>query len=436
MPRNKVNARSVALELLAWVLQRGRPFDEALSRNRNWHSLADRDRAFARLIAATVIRRMGQLDAVIDAFLDKPLKARNPNLRNILRLGAAQLLFLETPAHAAVSTSLDLAGQEAGLAGFKGLMNAILRRIDREGKSLLEGLDAGRLTLPGWLWESWSKAYGEEETRAVAEALLQEPDLDITVKEKAETWARRLGGTALPWGAVRCHDQRGEVSRMAGFDEGAWWVQDLAASLTIRALGSLEGVEALDLCAAPGGKTAALAAAGARVTALERAAGRVKRLQENLSRLKLPVTVEAGDVLHWRPAKAAELVVLDAPCSATGILRRHPDIKLLRKPEELDSLRRLQGRLLSAAAEMTAAGGTLLYIVCSLQPEEGPDQISAFLSSELGATFERKPFSREDLFGHEELLNAEGDFRSLPSHLKELGGIDGFYACRLTRKAL
>ncbi len=435
MARTKVNARGVALELLGWVLERGRPFDEAFARNRNWSQLTGRDRAFARLLAATILRRMGQLDALIDACLDKPLKPRQLELRNILRLGTVQLVFLDTPPHAAVSTSLQLADGQPQLAGYKGLINAVLRRLSQEGKALAEKQDAAKLTLPDWLWTRWSSAYGEDQARAIGNALLLEPALDITVKEKAETWARRLGGSAVPWGAVRCSEARGEVANMPGYEDGAWWVQDLAASLTIRLLGPLEGINTIDLCAAPGGKTAALAAAGAKVTAVERAMGRVGRLQENMARLKLPATIEAGDVLHWRPRRPADLVLLDAPCSATGTMRRHPDIKFLRKPEEIESLARVQQRLLQAASSMTAADGTLVYIVCSLEPEEGPRQIEAFLRSENGSDFQRLPFDEAAVFGHSEFLDREGAFRSLPCHLPELGGIDGFYACRLKRQS-
>jgi 16S rRNA (cytosine967-C5)-methyltransferase len=428
---SKPNARQIALDLLQQVLVAHRPLDDALARDRAWARLSRRDRAFARLLTITVLRRLGQLDALIDTLMERPLKPRQAELRNILRLGAAQLLILGTPPHAAVSTSLDLAERGGRLAGFKGLISAVLHRLSRDGEALLAEQDAARLSLPDWLWQRWSDTYGEATTRAVAEELLIEAPLDLTVKEKPDTWARRLEGKALPWGSVRLDAHRGEITNLPGFKDGAWWVQDAAAALTVRFLGSLEGKVAIDLCAAPGGKTAALAVAGAEVTAVDRSAARMERLKQNMTRLKLPVRSVVADALQWRPGALADLVVLDAPCSATGTLRRHPDIKHLKGPEEIESLAQLQDNLLAAAAEMVAPGGTLLYIVCSLEPEEGPAQVEAFLGK--NAAFARRALRSEEIFGLDEVIDDRGDFRSLPCHLATEGGLDGFYLCRLER---
>ena len=429
MPRHKATSRSVALDLLDWVLERNQPLEEGLARNRDWHGLTARDRAFARLLATTALRRLGQLDAVIDACMERPLKHRQVELRNLLRLGAVQLLFLETAPHAAVSTSLDLADFRPHLSGFKGLLNAVLRRLATEGRALIANQDAARLSLPDWLWDRWAEIYGEAQTRAIADAMLKDPPLDITVKEKAETLARRMSGTAFPWNAVRIGAPRGSVTELPGFKEGHWWVQDIAASLSIRFLGPLKGKKAIDLCAAPGGKTAVLAAAGAEVTAVDRAAGRMEKLRQNLDRLEMRVRVVPSDILHWRPDSPADLVVLDAPCSATGTLRRHPDIKILKRPEDILSLIRRQGEMLRAASAMVKPGGMLLYIVCSLEREEGPDLIKSFLEER--TAFNRKVILPEELFGLDELIDDEGDIRSLPCHLQAQGGIDGFYVCRM-----
>ena len=286
MSRHKATARGVALEFLSWVLDRRRSLDDALARHQGWSQLTARDRAFARLLTATVLRRLAQIDQLLAACLDRPLKARQGELQNILRLGAAQLMFLETPAHAAVSTALELA-ERPHLNGYKGLINAVLRRLAREGPEHAQAQDAARLAVPDWLWERWCSAYGEAATRRIGEALLSDPPLDVSTKEKSEVWARRLGGQTYPWGSVRIAEARGEIPSLPGYEDGAWWVQDLAAALTTRILGPLSGVRTLDLCAAPGGKTAALLMAGAEVTAVERAVGRVARLKENLARLKL-----------------------------------------------------------------------------------------------------------------------------------------------------
>ena len=433
MPGHKATSRSVALDLLDWVLERKQPLEDGLARNRDWRGLTVRDRAFARLLAATTLRRLGQLDAAIDACMERPLKPRQVELRNILRLGAVQLLFLDTAPHAAVSTSLDLVEFRPHLSGFKGLLNAVLRRLANEGATLIAQQDSARLALPDWLWNRWVDTYGQAQTRAIAQAVLTDPPLDISVKEKAETWARRMSGTPFPWNAVRVGAPRGSVTELPGYEEGHWWVQDIAASLSIRFLGSLEGKRALDLCAAPGGKTAVLAAAGAEVTAVDRAAGRMEKLRRNMERLGFHARVVPSDILYWRPDSPADLVVLDAPCSATGTLRRHPDIKLLKRLEDIQSLARRQGEMLRAAATMVEPGGVLLYIVCSLEPEEGPDLITAFLEEQ--TAFTRQAIRPEELFDFGELIDEHGDIRSLPCHLQAQGGIDGFYVCRMQRRS-
>ncbi|MGF1591780.1 MAG: RsmB/NOP family class I SAM-dependent RNA methyltransferase [Kiloniellaceae bacterium] len=425
------DARKTALALLRAVLDDGRPLDEALARNPHLAKLEARDRAFARLLATTCLRRLGQVDAAIDHCLDRPIRAKDVALRHILRLGAVQLLFLETPPHAAVSTALDLA-RGPRLAGQRGLLNAVLRRLSREGAILVEGQDAPRLDTPDWLWSSWCAAYGEATARAIAAAHLVEPPLDLSCKESAEGWADRLGATLLPGGSLRLPAGQGDVTRLPGYAEGAWWVQDAAAALPARLLGEVSGKTVIDLCAAPGGKTAQLAAAGAEVIAVERSAERLKRLRENLDRLQLAAALVEGDAASWQPPAPADAVLLDAPCSATGTLRRHPDIAWLKDKAQIASLTAAQDRLLAHAVAMAKPGGLLVYAVCSLQPEEGPQRIHALLSSD--DRVERLPLAAEELPGFEDCVTPEGDLRSLPCHLPEQGGLDGFYACRLRRK--
>jgi 16S rRNA (cytosine967-C5)-methyltransferase len=261
-------------------------------------------------------------------------------------------------------------------------------------------------------------------------AHLAEPPLDLSVKTEPEHWAARVGGQVLPTGTVRLAGQ-GAVTALPGFAAGAWWVQDVAASLPARLLGSVDGRTVIDLCAAPGGKTAQLAAAGARVTAVERDALRLSRLADNLRRLSLSASVVAADVESWRPPAAADAVLLDAPCTATGTIRRHPDLSWARRPGDVVRLAKIQDRLLRAAAEMVRPGGVLVYAVCSLQPEEGPQRIAALLAS--GAPYRREPVVGGDVGGLDMLIDAAGDLRSLPCHLADSGGMDGFYACRLRR---
>jgi 16S rRNA (cytosine967-C5)-methyltransferase len=425
--------RRVAADLLAAVLRKRRPLDEALAAHPGMAALEGRDRALARQLVATTLRRLGQIDAIIDSCLGKPLPERAALVRDLMRLGAAQLLFLRIPAHAAIDTSVAQAAGRAGAAGYKGLINAVLRRIDRERAALLAAHAAPSLNTPDWLWRSWVAAYGEATAAAVAAVHLADPPIDISVAGDPAAWAERLQATVLPTGSLRRAPDAEEtrIDRLPGFEEGAWWVQDAAAAIPARLLGDIAGKQVIDLCAAPGGKTAQLAAAGGNVTAVERSPARLKRLEENMRRLHLPGTLIGADATGWRPSAPADAVLLDAPCSATGTIRRHPDIPWLKQPDELPKLTALQDRLLDAAVAMTRPGGTLVYAVCSLQPEEGPQRIDALLGR--GGAVERLPIRAEEIPALAPLLTGEGDLRTLPHHWADEGGMDGFYICRLRR---
>ena len=424
-------ARSVAIDLVGAVLRRRRSLDDAIEESAEMAGLAARDRAFARLLVATVLRRLGQIDALIAHCLSTPLPPRAAPVHDMLRLGIAQLLFLRTPAHAAVATTVDLAGAR-GFVSHKGLVNAVLRRLSLEGPGLAEQQDAARLDTPPWLWDSWSGAYGEATCRAIAIAHLKEAPLDVTVRGDAARWCAALDATVLPTGTLR-RGSGGAIAALPGYAEGAWWVQDVAAALPARLFPDLAGRRALDLCAAPGGKTAQLAAAGARVTAIDRSQRRLDRLVANLRRLDLAVEAVVADAGAWQPAEKAPAVLLDAPCTATGAVRRHPDVPHLKTPEDVTRLAAVQERLLAAAGAMVAPGGTLVYCTCSLEAAEGPQQIARFLAQ--GAPFRRVPIAAAELGGRAEFLTAEGDLRTLPCHLAEFDGIDGFYAARLQRLA-
>ena len=389
--------------------------------------MSARDRAFARLLVATVLRRLGQIDAVIGHCLDRPLPEKLARVHDVLRLGAAQLLFLGTPAYAAIDTSVTLT---AGGASRTGLVNAVLRRMAREGADLVAAQDAARLNTPGWLWQAWDAAFGEATARAIAEVHLAEPPLDLSVKGDAAMWAKRLGAEVLPTGGLRLATG-GAVTDLAGYEDGAWWVQDAAAALPARLLGDVAGRRVLDLCAAPGGKTAQLAAAGARVTALDMAPARMRLLRQNLARLSLPAEIVEANVLEYRAPQPYPFILLDAPCTATGTIRRHPDIARLKTVEDVAHMAALQGRLVRAAASMLAPGGVLVYAVCSLQQEECAPVIESFLAEDLQVT--RLPIAVSELNALGEAVTPSGDLRTLPCHLSHMGGMDGFYACRLWR---
>ncbi len=424
---SSLKARAAALAVLQEVLHHRRPLEEAVKENGPWIVLSLRDRAFARLLVATVLRRLGRIDALIDHCLERPLGPRLLPVRDVLRLGVCQLLFVDTPPHAAVDTAVALAAP----AG-KGLVNAVLRRLAREGRSLAAAQDPVRYDVPDWLWRSWSAAYGPDLARAIAEASLMEAPLDVSVQEDALLWAERLAARLLPTGTLRC-GRSGPVDALPGFAEGAWWVQDSAAALPVRLLGDVAGRTVADLCAAPGGKTAQLATAGARVLAVDRSAQRLTRLSANLNRLGLAkaVTITPADATTWQPPIPVEAVLLDAPCSATGTLRRHPDILRLKGPDDVTQLVNLQTRLLATAANMLKPGSHLVYCVCSLESAEGPERIAAAVAS--GVPLARAPVPEAVRPVLAPFLTPADELRTLPCHWAELGGMDAFYAVRLVR---
>ena len=423
-------ARALAAHALGAILRRGRTLDQALGPASGLDTLSPRDAAFARLLLLTTLRRLGQIDAFLAGLMERPLPARRGAAQDLLRLGVAQLAFLETPPHAAVASTVALA-QGSRLAPYRGLVNAVLRRASRE-HGAIAGLDAARLNTPDWLWQSWTQAYGAARCRAIAEAHLSEPSLDLSLVSDAEGPAEdlcaTLGAQRLPGGTLRLRGA-GDVTRLPGYEAGTWWVQDAAAALPARLLGPVAGKQVLEIGAAPGGKTAQLAAAGAQVTALDRSAPRLARLRENLARLGLAAEIVEADALDWRPPAPVDAVLLDAPCSATGTIRRHPDIPHGRGPADVSRLAVLQGRQLVRAAAMVAPGGLLVYVSCSLQPEECERQVDAFLAASPG--FARLPVRPGELAGIGDAVTAAGDLRTLPCHWADEGGMDGFYAARL-----
>ena len=423
--------RALAVELLSAVLRRKRPLDDVFEARLAGLRLEGRDRGFVRLLVATALRRLGQIDALIAAMLDRPGTLKLP-VQDILRLGVAQLLFLGTPAHAAVNTTVELIGAEPQTLPYKKLVNALMRRLGREGAALAAAQDAARLNTPDWLWDSWSAAYGPDTARAIAEAHLHEAPLDLTLKNPAESalWAERLEAEVLATGSLR-RAAGGAVAELPGFAEGGWWVQDAAAALPATLFGDLAGLRVYDLCAAPGGKTAQLAALGAQVTAVDRSAPRLERLAANLARLGLAAETVAADAALWQPVEPADAILLDAPCSATGTIRRHPDIPHLKDRADVAKLAALQRRLLAHAVGLLKPGGTLVYTVCSLQPEEGEDQIAALLAA--GAPVSRRPLGAGEAGVPDAALTEAGDLRTLSCHFAAVGGMDGFFVARLLR---
>jgi 16S rRNA (cytosine967-C5)-methyltransferase len=403
--------REAAFALLTAVLDKRRTLEDALNA---LPAMEPRDRAAGHRLAASVLRRAGTLDAVLEPFLRK---APPDPVRTVLRIGAASLLLLEVPPHAAVGTAVALA-RTAGLTPFAGLVNAVLRKVASAGVEALEGLDSPRLDTSAWLWSSWGN-----NARAIAEAHQHEAPLDLTLAPGAPV---PEGGVLLPTGSVR-FPAGTAVPEIPGFAEGWFWVQDAAAALPAMLLAARPGERVLDLCAAPGGKTAQLAAAGAIVTAVERDPARLARLKENLARWHLTAEVIQADALTWSPPALFDAVLLDAPCSATGTIRRHPDVPHLKRPRDVKLVAEGQDALLAAAIRMVKPGGRLIYAVCSLQPEEGAARLASVPGMRVA------PFRPEELPGLAEAITPEGWLRTHPGMWADRGGMDGFFSGRLVR---
>jgi 16S rRNA (cytosine967-C5)-methyltransferase len=426
-------ARRIAADILDGVLRRRRALDDQLD-STALAALDDRDRALTRALAATVLRRLGTLRHLIGLFLESGTPQQAPRVETALLIGAAQILFFEVPDHAAVDLSVRLVQADRNAVRFAGLVNAVLRRLTREGAERLAALDTPTLDTPGWLMTRWIETYGATTAHAIAAANGQEPALDLTVKSDPESWAARLEGRVLPTGSVRTV-AHGAVTKLPGFSEGAWWVQDAAAALPARLFGDVKGLRVADLCAAPGGKTAQLAAAGAMVTAVDRAPARLNRLRDNLTRLSLEAELIEANVAEWTAAPF-DAVLLDAPCSSTGTIRRHPDVPWLKQASDVTGLSASQRRLLAHAVTLTRPGGTLVYCTCSLEPEENEHIVAELLARD--DSVRRAPIMAAEVFGLSELINKDGDLRTLPCHLtsadSRFAGLDGFYAARLIKR--
>jgi 16S rRNA (cytosine967-C5)-methyltransferase len=437
-------ARRIAADILDGVLHKRRTLDEQLdgaAAHPGLKTLSDRDRALMRRLVATILRRLGTLGHVLSRLLDRGIPTDAPRAQSALLIGAAQILWMDVPDHAAVDLSVRLVQTDRRAAKYAGLVNAVLRRCAREGQPLIDEVKSQMLDVPPWLLARWTAHYGETVARNIAVAIGYEPSLDITVKSDAAQWATRLHGEVLPTGSVRTLLQ-GSVTMLPGFAEGQWWVQDAAAALPARLFGDVAGKTIADLCAAPGGKTAQLAQAGARVTAIDRSPNRVARLRDNLARLALEAKAVVSDAVEWPKENGGENsserfdgVLVDAPCASTGTIRRHPDVAWLRQEADIGALTALQKRLLQKAVALLKPGGTLVYCTCSLEPEESEQAIAALLAAE--STMRRVPIDAGEVAGLTEIVTAEGDLRTLPCHLPHddprLGGLDGFYAARLVK---
>ena len=427
-------ARRIVVAALGDVVQRRLPLDDRLDIHLS-HSdaseLAAQDRSLIRAIATTAMRHLGTIRKALNERLKDGLPQGAPKVEPILISAIAQILFLGVPDHAAVDTAVRLAREDAKALHFASLVNAVLRRIVRERDAFLKTVNALRDDTPEWLARRWFEAYGPEKAVRIAASHADELAVDLTVKDNAVGWASRLGAVLLQTGSLRLTNRDG-IATLPGYSDGEWWVQDAAAAIPARLIGAKPGMRVLDLCAAPGGKTAQLAAAGASVTAVDRSAQRIVRLQQNLDRLRLKADVVVADALSFK-AEPFDAILIDAPCSSTGTIRRHPDVAWTKTLEDVLKLASLQKRILDRSAKLLKPGGTLVYATCSLEREESEAQIEAFLKRE--PRFTRVPVDADEIGGMKELLTPEGDVRTLPFQFagenSRLSGCDGFYAARL-----
>jgi 16S rRNA (cytosine967-C5)-methyltransferase len=427
-----LEVRRLAADRLRACLDQRLTVEDSLQASAQAARLEARDRAFLASLLLTAFRYRGEIDAVLRSFLDKPLPRKSGLTRELLELGAAQLLFLEIPPHAVIDSTVRAAKADRNALHFAGLINAVLRRVSTAGTGLLAELDAPRLNTPAWLWEKWTRNYGPTAARQIALAHAVRPPLDLSFRDDPGAWRDRLSGLPLPNGQLRLPAGHAPVSELPGFSEGAWWVQDAAATIPVRLMGDLHGRKVLDLCAAPGGKTLQMAAMGAEVTAVDVSELRLARLRENLARTSLHADIRVADVLTARFQETWDAVLLDAPCSATGTIRRHPELPWIRQENQIAELAELQRQMLPKAAQLVRPGGLLVYCICSLEPEEGEAQATNFLAR--NPEFQIAPAALRDL--PPGAIRPEGWVRTLPGmSYGGSPGMDGFFSVAMRRCA-
>lgn len=434
-------SRLAAGELVLAATDGKADFDVAMHASRAFNRLEGPDRGFARAMAGAALRGLGRIDWALGGMVQRPLADIEPPLRALLRVGAAQLWMLGVADHAAVSATVEAARQwhEARRGG--GLVNAVLRRAARER----EVWDTAPVTSvwPDWLAAKLKSAIGADRADAMALAQLEEPPIDLTLRAgvDAATWAERLEADILPGGSLRLHGG-GAIASLPGYEEGAWWVQDSAAAIAARLLGDVRGKAVADLCAAPGGKAMQLAAMGARLSAIDLSAPRIARLRQNVERARLPMQIVEADARAWRPAELLDAVLLDAPCSALGIIRRHPEGVWRRDPRDFVRFPAVQRALVDAAGEMLRPGGRLVYAVCTPTPEEGVEVVEGAIAA---GGWRRVAVTSGEAPGFETSLTMQGDVLTLTHPKRDVkdalgsesgdtsADADAFFIARLER---
>ncbi|RWO41161.1 MAG: MFS transporter [Mesorhizobium sp.] len=431
-------ARKAAARLLAAVIDARTPLD-GLTDHENGHpqykALDMRDRGLVRAILVTALRYRMTISGLLARRLEKPLPPNATALSHILHVAAAQILFLDIPDSAAVDIAVTHAKSDPRTVRFSGLVNGVLRTLARAKETELPAALAATDEAPKWFSDRLKTTYGNDKAGHILEAHRVEAPVDFSVKADPGLWAEKLGGIVLPTGTVRVENLVGPVTELPGFAEGAWWVQDAAASLPARLFGDVAGLRVADLCAAPGGKTAQLIVAGAKVTAVDTSKNRLVRLTQNLERLGLSAEIVQADLLKYEPKGLFDAVLLDAPCSSTGTVRRHPDVPWTKTSADVEKLADLQRRLLARAVTLVKPGGRIVFSNCSLDPLEGEDLYRAFLAGTPEVT--NDPLRQGEIAGIDPFLTPQGTLRTTPADLElgapERSGLDGFFAARMRR---
>ncbi|MDQ1187435.1 16S rRNA (cytosine967-C5)-methyltransferase [Agrobacterium larrymoorei] len=425
-----LSARMAAAKIISAVIDKKTSLDgmmDAEHGNPAYRSLNLADRALVRAIVNSALRHLPRIEAAISMMLDGPLPQGARSLHHVLVVAVAQMLYLDVPDHSAVDLAVEQAHRDPRNKRFVKLVNAVLRRLGREKDAVMGAIDAVPV-LPDWLYNRLVKSYGADTASRIAASQLLPASIDITVKSNPDHWAKVLNGTVLPNGSVRLGSFDGQVSSLPGFAEGEWWVQDFSASMPVRLMGDLKGKRVADLCAAPGGKTAQLILAGAEVTALDQSGNRLKRLRSNLDRLGFEAETVEANMLKFQPDELFDAVLLDAPCSSTGTMRKHPDVSWTKDEKDIAKLATLQEQLLRQAVTLVKDGGMIVFSNCSLDPLEGEEMVARVLAS--NSNLERLPVAAKDLPDMEIAINGDGDLRTTPDMF---GGVDGFYATVLRK---
>ena len=420
--------RIAAISLLTRVLEHRQTLDEALSQESRFTSLEGPDRGFARAMVSATLRWLGLIDTVIVPHVTgRKFADLDPAVKQSLRIGVAQICVLETPLHAAVSETVEAVRSVEGARKAGGLINAVLRKISSDDLASIEG-PADAVWSQGFQ-RFMQSAVGADISGKIAQAATEIPPLDITCPRDAKLWAEKIGGEQI--GPVTVRLSEGNVEALPGYEAGNWWVQDVAATLPVQILSPKRAENILDMCAAPGGKTLQIAATGANVTALDRAVKRMRRVEENLKRTRLSAKCVVGDVNNWDNDAVFDGVLLDAPCSALGTLRRHPEGPWIKTRSDVERFPDIQKKLLETASKRIAEGGRLVYCVCTPIPQEGREVVESFLA--VNPEWRRDEILPAEVPGFEGAITEANDILTLPGTFNEPGGCDIFFIARLRR---